>query len=113
MNNVIIILAVVCTVLTIAMAGLFVLACVFKRRMDAFQNLCKSMVNNEEVFLDLSKSFANLLEKHGAGLEFLRKKTFDALSLGNLLENLAGRLNTEQYLRRMNALEKEFGMEKK
>lgn len=113
MNNVIIIFAVVCTVLTIAMAGLFVLACVFKRRMDAFQNLCKSMVNNEEVFLDLSKSFANLLEKHGAGLEFLRKKTFDALSLGNLLANLAGRLNTEQYLRRMNALEKEFGMEKK
>lgn len=26
---------------------------------------------------------------------------------------LPGRLNTEQYLRRMNALEKEFGMEKK
>ena len=113
MNNVIIVLAVVCTVLTIAVAGLFVLACVFKRRMDAFQDLCKSMVNNEEVFLDLSRSFANLLEKHGAGLEFLRKKTFDALSLGNLLANLAGRLNTEQYLRRMNALEKEFGMEKK
>lgn len=113
MNNVIIILAVVCTVLTIAVAGLFVLACVFKRKMDAIQDLCKSMVKKDKEFLNLSTSFAILLEEHRAGLEFLRKKTFDALSLGNLLANLAGRLNTEQYLRRMNALEKEFGMEKK
>ncbi len=47
------------------------------------------------------------------GEDSLKRKTFDALSLGNQLVKLSGRLNAEQFLQRMKVLEKEFGMAKK
>jgi len=66
-----------------------------------------------DTFVDKLRKCANNNQIHICKDNFSQQKALDALFLENLLENLAGRLNTVQYLRRRNALEKEFGMEKK
>ena len=87
---------------------LFLLLCQFIIRGHGGQWRAKM-----DTFVDKLRKCANNNQIHICKDSFSQQKALDALSLENLLENLAGRLNTVQYLRRGNALEKEFGMENK